>query len=204
MPSLLAGLDKLPQQLAVFWSGLGGAQRFAFASIMLITLGAGALLVNVANESEYAVLYAQLSPEDAASIVDELSTAQVPYKLTHAGSTIQVPVERVYDLRLELAAKGVSTSGPVGFEIFDGNGLGMTPFQQRIRFQRALEGELSRTISHLAPIRSARVHITLPEKALFKRDKVQPRAAVVVSLLPGRTLSGAEAVGISQLLAGAV
>ncbi len=126
-----AGLDKLPQQLTVFWSGLSGAQRFAFASIMLITLGAGVLLVNVANESDYAVLYAQLSPEDAANIVDELSTAQVPFKVTHAGTTVQVPVGRLYDLRLELASKGIPSSGPVGFEIFDGNGLGMTPFQQR-------------------------------------------------------------------------
>ena len=202
MPS--AGLELLPKQLAAFWRGLSGAQRFAFASIMLITLGAGALLVSVANESDYAVLYAQLSPEDAASIVDELSTAQVPFKVTHAGTTVQVPVERLYDLRLELASKGMPSAGPIGFEIFDGNGLGMTPFQQRVQFRRALEGELSRTIARLAPVQSARVHITLPEKALFKRDKVKPRAAVVVSLLPGRTLSGPEAIPIAQLLSGAV
>ncbi len=202
MPS--AGLDQLPRQLSAFWSGLSGAQRFAFASIMLITLGAGALLVNVANEANYAVLYAQLSPEDAANIVDELSAAQVPFKVTHAGTTVQVPLERLYDLRLELASKGMPSSGPIGFEIFDGNGLGMTPFQQRVHFRRALEGELSRTIARLAPVQSARVHISLPEKAVFKRDKVQPRAAVVVSLRPGRTLSGTEAIGIAQLLAGAV
>ncbi len=202
MPS--AGLEQVPQQLATFWSGLSGAQRFAFASIMLITLGAGALLVNVANEPNYAVLYAQLSPEDAANIVDELSTAQVPFKVTHAGTTVQVPVERLYDLRLELASKGMPSSGPIGFEIFDGNGLGMTPFQQRVHFRRALEGELSRTITRLAPVQSARVHITLPQKAVFTRDRVHPRAAVVVSLRPGRTLSGTEAIGITQLLAGAV
>ncbi len=204
MPGLFSSLEQLPQQLAAFWRGLSGAQRFAFASIMLMTLGAGALLVNVASEPDYAVLYAELSPGDAAAIVDELSTAQVPFKLTHAGTTVQVPVQRIYDLRLELAAKGMPSSGPIGFEIFDGNGLGMTPFQQRVQFRRALEGELSRTIASLAPVRSARVHITLPEKALFKRDRVQPRAAVVVRLLPGRTLSAAESAGITQLLSGAV
>lgn len=183
---------------------MSGAQRFAFASIMLLTLGAGALLINIASEPAYAVLYAQLSPEDAAGIVDELSTAQVPYKVTHAGTTVQVPIERIYDLRLELAAKGMPSSGPVGFEVFDGNGLGMTPFQQRVHFRRALEGELSRTIARLAGVRSARVHVTLPEKALFKRNKIKPRAAVVVSLVPGRSLSGMEATGITQLLSGAV
>jgi flagellar M-ring protein FliF len=204
MPSLFSGLDKLPQQLAAFWSGLSGAQRFAFLSIVLITGGAVSLLVNVASKPEFATLYAELSPEDSASIIDELATAQVPFKLTHAGTSIQVPLERVYDLRLELAANGLPASGPVGFEVFDDNGLGMTPFQQRVRFRRALEGELSRTISRLSPVNSARVHITLPEKAVFKRDQAKPRAAVVVSLAPGRTLSGAESNGIAHLISGAV
>lgn len=201
---MLGGLDKLPQQLASFWTSMNGAQRFAFLSIGLITAGVLALLVNIAREPEYATLYAELSPEDSAAILDELSTAQVPFKLTHAGTSIQVPVERVYDIRLELAAKGLPASGPVGFEVFDDNGLGMTPFQQRIRFRRALEGELSRTIARLAPIHSARVHITLPERAVFKRDQAKPRAAVVVTLTPGRTLNSAEANGITHLISGAV
>jgi len=204
MPGPLSGVEKLPQQLAAFWQALSGAQRFAFASILLMTLGAVTLLVNFASEPQYTVLYSDLNPEDAANIVDELSTSQVPFKVTHAGTTIQVPIERVYDLRLELAASGMPTSGPIGFEIFDGNGLGMTPFQQRVHFQRALEGELSRTISRLATVQSARVHITIPEKTVFKRDKVKPRAAVVLMLLPGRSLGGAESSGIAQLLSGAV
>jgi flagellar M-ring protein FliF len=183
---------------------MSGAQRFAFLSITLITIGALTLLVSVASKPEYATLYAELSPEDSANIIDELSTAQVPFKLTHAGTAIQVPVERVYDIRLELAAKGLPAMGPVGFEVFDDDGLGMTPFQQRVRFRRALEGELSRTISRLSPVNSARVHITIPEKTVFKRNQTQPRAAVVVSLAPGRTLSNAEANGIAHLISGAV
>jgi flagellar M-ring protein FliF len=204
MPGLLSGLERLPEQLAAFWKGLSGAQRFAFISIVLMTFGGVALLVNIAGEPQYAVLYSDLSPEDSAKIVDELSTGQVPFKLTHAGTTVQVPLERVYDVRLELAAKGMPTSGPIGFEVFDGNGLGMTPFQQRVNFRRALEGELARTISRLAPVQSARVHITIPEKAVFQRDKVKPRAAVVLNLLPGQSLSGTEASGIAHLLSGSV
>lgn len=204
MAGPLAGLDKLPAQLGAFWRGLAGGQRFAFLSILLITLGVLTLLFRVVSEPQYTTLYANLSPEDASTIVDELSTAQVRFKLTHAGTSIQVPVERVYDLRLELAAKGLPSSGPVGFELFDENGLGMTPFQQRVHFRRALEGELARTISQLAPVRSARVHITIPKKTVFQRDRVQPRAAVVVTLAPGRSLSEAETNGIAQLLSGSV
>ncbi len=88
---MLEGLSKLRQQLAAFWSGMSGAQRFAFLSIMLITMGAITLLVNMATEPGYATLYAKLSPEDSAQIIDELSTAQVPFKLTRAGTSIQVP-----------------------------------------------------------------------------------------------------------------
>ncbi len=204
MASLFSGLDQIPQQLAAFWAGLNGAQRFAFLSIALITAGALSLLVNMANQPNYTTLYSDLSPKDSAEIVDELSTKQIPFQLTHAGTSILVPAERVYDIRLELAAQGLPNSGPVGFEIFDKEGLGMTPFQQRVQYRRALEGELSRTISQLAPINSARVHITIPEKSIFKRNQAKPRAAVVVSLAPGRTLSAAEANGISHLISGAI
>ena len=117
------GLARIPEQLAAFWSVLTGAQRFAFLSIALMTGGVLTLLVNLATVPEYATLYAELSPEDSANISDELSTAQVPFKLTHAGTSIQVPASRVYDIRLDLAARGLPANGPVGFEIFEENGI---------------------------------------------------------------------------------
>ncbi len=200
----MSGLAQLFAQLGAFWNGLTGAQRVAFLSTVLITGGVFSLIMRFGYEPEYATLYANLAPEDAATIVDELSTQQIPFKLSHAGTAIHVPVERVYDMRLELAAKGLPAAGPVGFEIFNETELGMTPFQQRITFRRALEGELVRTISRLGPVQSARVHITIPEKTVFQRDRQKPRAAVVVSLLPGRTLSPSETSGITQLMAGSV
>ena len=201
---MLEGLSKIGPQLGAFWSQLGSGQKLAFLSIGLLTLGIGSLLVQVASEPEYSTLYANMSPEDASSVVDELTTASVPFRLTHAGTAIQVPVERVYDLRLELAAKGLPSSGPVGFEVFDDASLGMTPFQQQIHYRRALEGELGRTITRLEPVRWARVHINIPERTAFRRDRKQPTAAVVLSLAPGRSLSATESTGISQLIAGAV
>jgi flagellar M-ring protein FliF len=201
---MASALDSVLTPLAGFWRALSAAQRVALASIVLVTLGAVALVTSFARQSEYATLYSGLAPADAAAIVDELSSMQVPFELAHAGTAVQVPVERVYDARLELAQKGLPASGPVGLEAFDDAPIGMTPFQQRVRFRRAIEGELSRTISRLGPVSWARVHINLPDKQLFRRDAPQTSASVVLSLLPGQSLSAPEARGIAQLIAGAV
>jgi len=198
------GFARVGPQLRVLWANLSGAQRIALFSVVLMTVGTVSLLVHFAGEPDYTTLYANLTPEDAAQIADELSAANVRYELTAAGTAIQVPVERVYELRLQMAGKGLPSSGPVGFEVFDENGLGMTPFQQKIHFQRALEGELGRTISRLGPVRWARVHISIPDKQVFRRDRKEPTAAVVVGMIPGQTLAGSELAGITQLVAGSV
>jgi len=202
---MLEGLARIGPQLSALWANLSGAQRIALFSVVLITFGAVSLLVHFAGEPDYTTLYANLTPEDAAQIADELAGANVRYELTAAGSAIQVPVERVFELRLQMAAKGLPSAGPVGFEVFDqSGGLGMTPFQQKVHFQRALEGELGRTISRLGPVRWARVHISLPDKQVFRRDRKEPTAAVVVGMIPGQALAGSEIAGITQLVAGSV
>ena len=198
------GLGNIGSQLGAFWRNLSAAQRLAFLSVTLLTLGAGSLLVRIAGEPDYATLFAGLEPEDASNIVDQLRGSNVPFRLEHAGTAILVPAERVYDLRLELAAQGLPASGPVGFEVFDDAGLGMTPFQQQVTYRRALEGELERTISRLRPVQWARVHINIPERTAFRRDRKTPTAAVVLNLGSGQKLSAAEAAGITQLIAGAV
>jgi flagellar M-ring protein FliF len=201
---MLDGLSQIGPQLAAFWRGLSAAQRLAFLSVTLITLGAGALLVRVASEPDYATLFAGLAPEDAATIVDTLRASDVPFRLEHAGTAVLVPRDRVYDLRLDLASKGLPSSGPIGFEVFDDASLGMTPFQQQVHYRRALEGELERTISRLRPVHWARVHINIPERTAFRRDRKEPTAAVVLNLGAGQKLSAGEAMGITQLIAGAV
>jgi len=201
---MLDGLGKIFPQLAQFWAKLSAGQKLAFLSVVLLSVGAVTLIGKLASEPSYSTLYANLSPEDASKIVDELTSASIPFKLEQAGTAIQVPVERVYDLRLELASKGIPSSGQVGFEVFEEASLGMTPFQQQVHFRRALEGELERTIGRLQPVRWARVHINLPERSAFRRDRRDPTAAVVLGLIQGRALSESEAAGISQLVAGAV
>jgi flagellar M-ring protein FliF len=197
-------MEQILAQLVGFWRGLNAAQRIAFGAVALLGAGALALLVSLAGRPEYATLFANLEPSDASRLVDELDTQQIPYRLTHAGTAIQVPAERVYDLRLELATKGLPASGPIGFEAFDQTSLGATPFQERVRFRRALEGELARTISKLDPVHWTRVHINLPDRKLFLREAARPSASVVVSLRSGYSLSGGEIQGIGHLVAGAV
>jgi flagellar M-ring protein FliF len=197
-------VEQVLAQLTAFWRGLGAAQRVAFASIALIVAGALALLISLAGQPQYATLFANLEPADASKVVDALSSQQVPYRLSHAGTAVQVPAERVYDLRLELASEGLPASGSIGFEAFDQTSLGSTPFQERVRFRRALEGELARTIGQLEPVHWTRVHINLPDRKVFLREAAKPSASVVVSLRPGRSLSGSEVQGIGHLVAGAV
>jgi flagellar M-ring protein FliF len=197
-------LSKFLARIGGFWKGLNSAQRIAALSIVLIVGGTITLLASIARQPDYATLYSDLSPEDARRILDELGTMKVPFQLTHAGTAVQVPLDRVYDLRLELAARGLPSSGPVGFETFDDSGLGLTPFQEKVRFRRALEGELSRTITRLSSVDSARVHISLPDRALFQRDRSKATAAVVLGLKPGREISPGEAAGIRHLIAGSV
>jgi flagellar M-ring protein FliF len=197
-------LGRIPAQLAAFWRTLKPAQRVAFSSVLLVALGVIALLASVAQREDYGTLYANLGPEEAARIVDELSTRGVPHRLSHAGTAIQVPSARVYDLRLELAAKGLPGGGPVGFEVFDAGSLAMTPFQQQLQFRRALEGELARTISRLGPVEWARVHVNLPARTAFAREQLKPTAAVVLGLAAGQSLGPDDAAGIRQLVAGAV
>jgi flagellar M-ring protein FliF len=197
-------MQQVLAQLTAFWRGLNAAQRIALVAVGLIIAGALALLVSLGGRPEYATLFANLDPADAAKVVDALESQRVPHRLTHAGTAVQVPVERVYDLRLELASQGLPASGPVGFEAFDEAALGATPFQERVRFRRALEGELARTISQLEPVHWTRVHINLPERKVFQREAAKPSASVVVSLRSGQMLSGGEIKGIGHLVAGAV
>lgn len=197
-------LSKFLARIGGFWKGLNSAQRIAALSIVLIVGGTIALLGSIARQPDYATLYSDLSPEDARRILDELGAMDVPFQLTRAGTAVQVPLERVYDLRLELASRGLPSAGPVGFETFEDSGLGLTPFQEKVRFRRALEGELSRTIAKLASVDSARVHISLPDRAVFQRDRAKATAAVVLNLKQGRDLSPAEAAGIRHLIAGSV
>lgn len=156
------------------------------------------------QKDEMAVLFTNLSPEDASAALEELAKQDVKAELTNGGSTILVPESMKDVLRIELGAKGVPSSSTVGFEIFDGNQYGLTEFLQNVNFKRALEGELTKTIESLQGIQSARVHLVLPKPSIFKKLATQPTASVVLRLGRGARLGDQQIVGIQNLVAGSV
>ncbi len=169
-----------------------------FAAIFL------AYLAYHQTHEPYAVLFSQLDQEDAAAIVAKLKEQKTPYLIEAGGSTIEVPESKVGEARLDLASAGMPRGGGVGFESFDKMRLGATEFEQHVLYRRALEGELSRTISTLSAVQSARVHLVLPEKSVFVSRSDPASSSIVLKLRTGRALGASEVSGIVHLVAGSV
>ncbi len=191
------------RQLKDFWQGLSREQRIALVGTVLIVFGGLAGLIYYANRVEWGLLYRGLPEEHAAKVVEYLKQEKIPYRISPDGS-IKVPKEKVPELRMALASQGVIGPEVQGFEIFDRNQLGATDFLQRVNYQRALEGELSRTISSLKSVESARVHLALPRESLFITEEKPPKASVFLKLKPGAHLSRQEVQGIVNLVASSV
>lgn len=148
---------------------------------------------------DYQVLYSGISPQDSASVIDRLKEKRVPYRVE--GNTISVEGGRVYEMRMELAGEGIPQGGGVGFEIFDKTGFGVTEFVQKVNYRRALQGELSRTISQIKEVESARVHLAIPEKGVFVGADKEARASIILKLRSGKTLSDGQVSAIVHLVA---
>lgn len=155
------------------------------------------------NKRDYSTLYSGLEGNDLAKVVEALKASKIPYQLG-ANSSVAVPKSQLYEARLELAAKALPNGGGTGFEIFDQQTLGSTRFVQKINYQRALQGELARTINQLDEVIESRVHLVIPDESLFMEDQKPARAAVVVKLRPGARLGQREIEGIVNLVSGAV
>ena len=181
-----------------------GLQRIAaMAVVAVLMLGFFGFLIMRASTPQMAPLYTGLSLEDSGAIVDELQKQNIPNEIRGEGDTILVPRDQITTIRMQLAENGLPTKGQVGYEIFDQqSSLGATSFVQNLNNVRALEGELARTISSLARIKSTRVHLVLPERALFSRDKKDPTASIVVSVRG--QLAAEEIRAIQHLVASAV
>lgn len=179
-------------------------RRWAVAGVAGLSLLAFVLLITVANRIDYKPLFANLNGEDAGEITKKLKEQKVPYRIAGDGRAILVPADKVYDLRLSLASEGLPQGGGVGFEIFDRKNFGMTEFVQKLNYQRALQGELARTIMQIGGVEHARVHLAIPEKSLFKESDKPPTASVVLQMKGGRMLRESEVQGIVHLVASSV
>ncbi len=158
----------------------------------------------IGGEINYSVLYSQMDPSEAAEVVAYLDENNKPYKITDGGQTIQVPSDDVYGLRISLASEGLPQSGNIGYSIFDQSNLGMTEFLQNLNFRRALEGELMKTIMQLNNVQAARVHIVMPKDRLFRQDRKEATASIVLKLKKLGGLDKSQLSGITHLVASSV
>ena len=156
------------------------------------------------SQGDYKVLYANLSDKDGGAIIAQLSQLNVPYKHADGGAAILVPASKVHDVRLKLATAGLPKGSVVGFELMDGARFGQTQFQERLTFQRGLEGELTRSITAMAAVQGARVHLALPNQNGFFREQQKPSASVMLTLHPGRSLDRSQIAGIIHLVSSSV
>ncbi|MDE3071442.1 MAG: flagellar M-ring protein FliF [Pseudomonadota bacterium] len=187
-----------------FFTSMSRRSRIAFvAGLLMIACVIGGATWWITHPP-YGVLFGELRESDAAEITAALSQMQVPYRLADEGKTILVPAEQVYGTRMKLVSQGVPKGGSVGFELFKDSDYGVTEFAQKVNFQRALQGELERTISSLSEVESARVHLTIHHPSLFERGQETSKASVTLNLRPHKRLDAREVVGIQRLVASAV
>ncbi len=196
-------------QLVVFFGKLTKIQKIIIASAVAGIVAFLVFLVVYTSDGKkggndgYQVLFDQLSAQDAAKVIEQLEKDQVPYRIP-SENMIEVPKEAVYKERINIASLGIPKEGHVGFELFDKQEFGATSFDQEVKFRRALEGELARSIDSLAPVEKSSVSLALPKETLFVSEEVPPSASVMVQLYPDRKLTAKQIMGIKKLVASAV
>src|SRR6266496_2635524 len=205
VPGPLADADmtmaEFTENLRSFWTDLDRRGRAAILAGAVLVIVIAAVFAVWALQRDYQVLFKDLAQRDAAAVVAELKRLKVPYRIDADGSTLRVPADTVHETRLALMGRGVPLSGGVGFELFDNHDLSTTEYTQRINYQRALQGELARTIMSIEGVKLVRVHLVLPESSIFKRDKSRPKASVSVVLAPGGSLTESQILGVQRLVA---
>ncbi|HWW12838.1 MAG TPA: flagellar basal-body MS-ring/collar protein FliF, partial [Brevundimonas sp.] len=178
--------------------------QLSLAGAAALVLAIALIGVYLATRPNYNVLFADLRQADAATIVAELEKDKTPYKLDDGGATILAPADQVDQIRLEIMGADLPLKGTVGFELFNKSDMGLTEFAQRINYQRAIQGELARTIMTIDAIDTARVHLTLPEPSIFRAERKPAKASVSLTTRPGHALEQQTVAGIQRLVAASV
>lgn len=188
---------------------LAGFNRLSNGQKLALMVGAAAAIALVvgmvmwSRTPDYRVLFSNLSDRDGGAVVAGLQQQNIPYRI-EGGGTVLVPANRVYDARLQLAQQGLPRGGAVGFELLESQRLGTSQFIEQVNYQRALEGELARTVQSLAAVQAARVHLAIPRPSVFVRDQQRPSASVLVTLYAGRALDASQLAGITHLVSSSV
>lgn len=180
-----------------------GQKAVTLLGVAALVLGA-VLFTQWAARPAYAPLFSNLAAADASAIVDKLTTAKTPYQLADGGATILVPRDKVYALRLQMSGQGLPAGNTKGYSLLDKQGITTSDFRQRVDYQRALEGELTKTIAALDGVRSAVVHLAIPQRDVFATAEQKPTASVLVQTAPGKTLTGGQVQAVVNLVASSV
>jgi flagellar M-ring protein FliF len=197
-------LRELFIQIAALLKNLSPGKRITLVVIVAATIIGFIFLMTWTGNPDFQLLYSNLAAEDAGAIFLKLKEQKIPYQIASDGKSILIPSEKIYEIRLELASQGLPQGSGVGFEIFDKAKFGMTEFIQNINYQRALQGELSRTINGLIEVESSRVHIVLPEKSPFLGEEAPATASVVLKVRPGQRLGEEQIQGIVHLISSSI
>ena len=197
-------LSKLFAQLRDIWGQLGATQRLNVAAATFVLVAGLCVLAFWSSRADYGLLYGGLSDAEAAKVIAALDDAKVPYKTGTGGGSILVPADKVYQMRMQLAGRGIPSGDGVGFEIFDKANFGISDFVQRANYSRAIEGELARTISQIDEVESARVMIVMPENRLLLDKDTYPTASVFVHVRGNSQLEQQSINSIRFLVANSV
>jgi len=193
LTALMRGFNDLPP-------GRKLGLMVALAAVIAIVVGSWIW----AQTPDYRILFSNLSDRDGGTVVESLQKLNIPFKMAEGGGAIMVPSGMVYEARLKLASQGLPKGGAVGFDLMDNMKIGVTQFQESVAYQRALEGEITRTIEAVSAVQGARVHLAIPKETVFVREQQKPSASILINLYPGRTLDKAQVEGIVHLVASSV
>lgn len=186
------------------WNQLPRSRQIVLGGIVAATLVAFYFIFMASKSPTMVVAFSGLAPEDSAAIADQLESDGVPYKIGAGGSSVSVPANEVAEVRIKLAAAGLPKGGSVGLEIFDKTNFGATDFVQQVNYRRGLEGELARSINTLNGVKASRVHIVIPEEAIFAKDQKKATASVLLQLKSGAHLNEDQVRGITNLVTNSV
>jgi flagellar M-ring protein FliF len=187
--------------LARGFTQLSNSQKLGFLAALAAAVAVIVVALLWAGVPEHRVLYSNLSERDGGEVIGALAQLDVPYRVGEGGGVVLVPAGQVYELRLKLAAQGLPKGGAVGFELMDGQKFGISQFAEQVNYQRALAGELARSVQSMAAVQSARVHLAIPRPTVFVREAQLPSASVFVATYPGRALDAGQVAAIQHLVA---
>lgn len=198
------------QAISVSTSAFGRLEQLSLQQKMGLGVGIAALIALIVGAwiwgqtPDYRVLYSNLSDRDGGAIIESLQQLNIPYKFAEGGGALMIPADQVHEARLKLASQGLPKGGTVGFELMENQKFGITQFAEQVNYQRALEGELARSVQTIGAVAAARVHLAIPKPSVFIKEQQKPSASVVLTLRGGRLLDSAQVSAIVHLISSSV